>query len=80
MLAVMDAVGSSRAALIGHGAGASVALLCAAMHPERVSAVVAVLGIARYLRADGYSIGMPESTRDERLRTVRERYPEPLPR
>jgi class 3 adenylate cyclase len=44
------------------------------MHPERVSSVVAWLGIARYFRADDYPIGRPLSTREERLRMVRERW------
>jgi class 3 adenylate cyclase/pimeloyl-ACP methyl ester carboxylesterase len=74
VLAVMDAVGSARASLHGMGAGASVALLCAAMHPERVSAVVAQMGIARFFRAHDYPIGMPDNTREDLLRTVRERW------
>jgi class 3 adenylate cyclase/pimeloyl-ACP methyl ester carboxylesterase len=39
-LAVMDAAGSERAALMGTADGGMVALLFAAMHPERVSALV----------------------------------------
>lgn len=38
--AVLDAVGSSRAAVTGWADGAAVALLFAAEHPERVSSVV----------------------------------------
>jgi class 3 adenylate cyclase len=74
VLAVMDAVGSERAALYGISAGASVALLCAAMHPERVQAIITYLGFARYFAADDYPIGRPLSERDETLRTVRERW------
>jgi class 3 adenylate cyclase len=62
VVAVMDAVGSPRAALYGVAAGASVALLCAASHPERVRAVV--LHNARYFRAD-------PDTRPRILREVR---------
>jgi class 3 adenylate cyclase len=74
VLAVMDAVGSARAAMFGVTAGASVALLCAATHPERVSAIVTLLGFARYFDADDYPIGAPSSQRDDALRTVRERW------
>jgi class 3 adenylate cyclase len=74
VLAVMDAVGSERAAMYGISAGASVALLCAAMHPERVQAIIAYLGFARYLDADDYPMGRPSNERDEILRSVRERW------
>ncbi len=40
VLAVMDAVGSRRAAFFGGGDGASLAVFFAAMHPERVSALI----------------------------------------
>jgi class 3 adenylate cyclase len=74
VLAVMDAVGSERAAMYGISAGASVALLCAAMHPERVQAIITFLGFARYFAADDYPIGRPLSEREETLRSVRERW------
>jgi pimeloyl-ACP methyl ester carboxylesterase len=38
--AVMDAVGSQRAALIGSLEGAQVAALFAASHPERIAALI----------------------------------------
>jgi class 3 adenylate cyclase len=74
VLAVMDAVGSEQAAMYGISAGASVALLCAATHPERVRAIVTFLGFARYFAADDYPIGRSSNERDETLRTVRERW------
>jgi class 3 adenylate cyclase len=74
VLAVMDAVGSARAAIYGISAGASVALLCAAMHPERVQAIITYLGFARYFDADDYPIGRPLSERNSTLRSVRERW------
>src|SRR6516165_1548073 len=46
--AVMDAVGSERAALLGQSDGASIALLFAATYPARVSALVLVEGVARH--------------------------------
>src|SRR5262245_25392796 len=45
--AVMDAVGSERAALLGQMDGSPIALLFAATYPHRVSALVIVEGIAR---------------------------------
>src|SRR5919108_6238095 len=38
--AVMDAAGSSQAAIIAWGEGATIAAMCAATHPERVAALV----------------------------------------
>jgi pimeloyl-ACP methyl ester carboxylesterase len=37
---ILDAAGLSRAILVGHSDGASIALMCAAQHPERVEALV----------------------------------------
>jgi class 3 adenylate cyclase len=57
-LAVMDTVGSERAALMaGYDAG-PMAVLLAATHPERVSALVLVNTTARFLRDDDYEIGI----------------------
>jgi pimeloyl-ACP methyl ester carboxylesterase len=74
VFSVMDAVGSPQAVMWGVGAGASVSLVCAATHPERVNAIVAYLGFARWFDADDYPIGWPSNQRDEALRTVRERW------
>ena len=40
VLAVMDAVGSSRAVLIGYSEGGPMAIMCAATHPERVVGLI----------------------------------------
>ncbi|TCC46505.1 alpha/beta fold hydrolase [Kribbella capetownensis] len=40
VLAVMDAVGSRRAVLVGYSEGGPMAILCAAAHPERVAGLV----------------------------------------
>jgi class 3 adenylate cyclase len=40
IIAVMDAAGSSRAAVVGYGDGAFMAAMLAATHPERVSALI----------------------------------------
>jgi len=52
--AVMDAVGSERAALLGHVDGAAMALLFAATYPERVFALVLFQGKPRFVRAPDF--------------------------
>lgn len=62
--AVLDAAGSERAAVIGHGDGAPMAILFAATHPNRVSALVLAEAYARRTRAPDYLCGMPKETAD----------------
>ena len=57
--AVMDAVGSERAALIGDGGGGPMAIMFAATHPERVTALVLVNSFARVARGPDYPAGVP---------------------
>ena len=52
VITVMDAAGSDRAALVGASEGGTQALLAAARHPERVSAVVTIDAWARLLATD----------------------------
>jgi len=52
--AVMDAVGSERAALLGHVDGAALAMLFAATYPERVFALVMFQGKPRFVRAPDF--------------------------
>jgi class 3 adenylate cyclase len=59
MRAVLDTLGVDRSIIIGKGAGAPMALLFAAMHPNRVSSVVLVDGWARLSQADDFPIGTP---------------------
>lgn len=58
--AVMDAVGSERAALFGVAVGAAHCLLFASRYPDRVSALVLFAGHARLLRAADYPHGWSE--------------------
>ena len=71
--AVMDAVGSDRAAFYTGADGGPVAILFAAMYPERVSGLVLNSTFARMFRTDDYPIGF-----DPRHREVRERSARPL--
>jgi pimeloyl-ACP methyl ester carboxylesterase len=55
--AVMDAAGSSRAMVLGHGDGGLVAMLFAATHPERVSGLVLVDAYALLASDEGRGMG-----------------------
>ena len=59
--AVLDASGSTRAAVMGAIESGPIAVLFAAMHPERVSQLVLINTSARFMEADDYAFGMPES-------------------
>jgi DNA-binding SARP family transcriptional activator/alpha-beta hydrolase superfamily lysophospholipase len=56
-LGVLDAVGIDRAVLFGVSAGSLTAIQLAALHPERVRALVIFGGFARHLAAPGYDEG-----------------------
>jgi class 3 adenylate cyclase/pimeloyl-ACP methyl ester carboxylesterase len=60
--AALDAAGVERAALLGDTEGGPMAMVFAATHPERVSALVLINSFARFLRDDDYPIGMPLKT------------------
>jgi class 3 adenylate cyclase len=61
-LAVMDAVGTERAAVMaGYDAG-PMALSLAVAHPDRVTALILSNTTARYLEADDYPIGLDVDT------------------
>lgn len=70
--AVMDAVGSQRAVLIGSLEGAQVAALFAASHPERTAAPILYNPTARFLTAPDYPQGQSQEELDARLRAIRE--------
>jgi class 3 adenylate cyclase len=74
ILAVMDAAGSHRAALYGGADGAMVSLLFAAMHPDRVSALVLNNAWARLFRATDYPFGLDPVHRDQPVLTTRSRW------
>jgi class 3 adenylate cyclase/pimeloyl-ACP methyl ester carboxylesterase len=64
LLAVMDAAGSERAALFGASEGGPMSMLCAATHPDRVSALALFGTFPRMLATDGYDFGLPEEVID----------------
>jgi class 3 adenylate cyclase len=55
---VLDAVGSTRAVILAQAETGPMAVLFAAMHPQRVAALVLVSTYARYQVADDYPIGV----------------------
>ncbi len=64
MVAVLDAVGSERTAVIGVSEGGAMALMFAASHPERCTHLVIWSGFARMTRAPDYPDGFsPETLR-----------------
>lgn len=68
-LAVMDAAGSARAAVLGPTYNAATALVLAADHPDRVRSLVIVNGAARMVRAPDYPVG-PDLTAADPFWTV----------
>jgi class 3 adenylate cyclase len=56
-IAVLDAMNSTRVAIVSSAFGATVAITLAATHPDRVSALILVDPIVRLLEADDYPWG-----------------------
>jgi class 3 adenylate cyclase len=63
-MAVLDAVGSERSAVLAPWASSSHGIVLAATHPERVSSLVVVNGFARVKWAADYPHGLPQSVVD----------------
>jgi pimeloyl-ACP methyl ester carboxylesterase len=69
--AVMDAVGSKRAAVMGFAEGTWMALLFAGTYPERTAGTILISGWPSVLRNDDFP---EDTTREEFLRFVEERH------
>lgn len=72
--AVMDDVGSQRAAVFGSSEGGALAVLFAATYPERVSALVLYGAFPRMAWAPDYPDGIPEEAWPEIERTIVENW------
>jgi class 3 adenylate cyclase len=59
LLAVLDASGSSSTAIFAEADAGPTAILFAALHPERVRALILANTTSRYLVDDDYAIGLP---------------------
>ena len=62
--AVLDAAGSDTTAISATGDAGPIAIMFAALHPARVSALILDNTSARFLRADDYPIGMSQARVD----------------
>ena len=72
--AVMDAVGSERALLIGSQDGSQVTAVFAATYPERTSALVLLNPAARYVSQPDYPWGVSESEWRQLVASVRGKW------
>ncbi|MBT2323878.1 adenylate/guanylate cyclase domain-containing protein [Variovorax paradoxus] len=70
--AVMDAVGSKRAALVGVSEGGPLGVMFSATHPDRVSAMVIIAGFARIAWAPDHPFGAPADLYDGMLKRMAE--------
>jgi class 3 adenylate cyclase len=76
--AVMDAAGSTRAALAGFSEGGPMSFLFAATYPERTSAVIAYASYARWLRDTDHPWAPTREQHEEVARIYEERWGEPM--
>jgi len=72
--AVMDAVGSERAALLGISEGGPMSLVFAATHPERTHALVLWGAFARFTAADDHPAGLTEAELEGFLAAIEKRW------
>jgi pimeloyl-ACP methyl ester carboxylesterase len=75
--AVLDAVGSQQTAIFAYHETGPMALLFAAMHPERVGALILLNTYARFLVADDYPIGITPEDLDARVELVKTEWGTP---
>jgi class 3 adenylate cyclase len=77
ILAVMQAAGSTCAAVFGAAYGGQLAALFAASHPERVSALALYNASARLVHADDYPIGAARALADKLVANIGETWGRP---
>jgi class 3 adenylate cyclase len=75
--AVLDAVGSQQTAIFAYHETGPMALLFAAIHPERVAALILLDTYARFLVADDYPIGVPPEDIDARVELIKAEWGTP---
>ena len=74
--AVMDAVGSDSAAVMGWSEGGTIASLFAATYPERTRALILYASAARFLKAPDYPHGLPTEATEGFRRYARDHWGE----
>jgi pimeloyl-ACP methyl ester carboxylesterase len=72
--AVLDAAGSKEAAIYAPLEAGPIAIMFAAVHPERVRALILASTTARYLVADDYPVGAPYETLDALVKFIEEHW------
>jgi len=75
--AVMDAAGSSRAAIMGVSEGTPLSILFAATYPQRVSALVLQAGAPRFIWAPDYPFGQSAADYDREVRQLLDEWGTP---
>ena len=75
--AVMDAVGSERAALLGHSEGGNMCVLFTATYPDRTAALVLVGCYAKRIRSDDYPWAPAPDDRDREIEETETRWGSP---
>jgi class 3 adenylate cyclase len=78
MRAVLDAAGSERAAVLGISEGGAMAILFAAMHPERCSHLTLWSAYARLVEAPDYPEGVDPAQLDRWNEIIAERWGGPV--
>jgi class 3 adenylate cyclase/alpha-beta hydrolase superfamily lysophospholipase len=68
--AVLDAAGSTKAAILGVIDATPIAILFAAMHPDRVVGLILLNGYARNLKGDDFPIGLTGEEHDAMMAGV----------
>ena len=76
--AVMDAVGSEHAAILGNSEGGCMCLLFAATHPQRTTALITVGAYAKWLKSDDFTHGMPPHEAEQWFRQVENEWGGPI--
>jgi class 3 adenylate cyclase len=74
--AVMDAVGSERAAIVGWSEAVMPCSVFAATHPERTRALVMFGGMPTVIEAEDFPVGVSRETFDEFIEGLLEVYPD----
>jgi len=75
--AVMDAVGSERAALLGHSEGGNMCVLFSATYPDRTSALVLVGCYAKRIRSEDYPWAPALEDREREIKETETRWGSP---
>lgn len=75
--AVMDAVGSEKATLLGHSEGGNMSTLFAATFPERTEGLILVSTYAKRIRSEDYPWAPTLDEREEEIRYVEETWGDP---